>query len=1074
MSNLTSKNVSHPAVAAIGLSMAAVHARRAKVANPAFSANKTKVEEAIKRLVDITNAAIKEQFKENIPLIRKLMIKLDKKRATRCALGQRIIKADAKKLELLKKLWDFEVTDLVPLHVDGTVAIQKIQNSTNANEVNKLIELIDTDQVFFDNQIRTMVRLLFFVLLNPKRAGIIVGALQSGKTGIGMAIKLMMAPMLYLLTGVRIYPHFISTNQTSHQNQSKKALDAFVKLYGDIEFYATREDEEAVNLGGYFRAFNALVRKEMDKFQNNVGHHHDTFSTTPTISTYKETVAILDDTAMSSDELNSLDDVMIRTPGESVNAVRRLMEIAQKNTFYLLLILDEPQWGASGNYAAVNSKSKLSGGVLNQMFFDDIKDIVSHKNMHMLVGLSASPFGFTDAEKLFSIPAYLPDNYSGPNCFAGELLDPSKPNGLSHAPRIYDWDNLGKETGIADVNTLAEMLRGRKLTAKDGDVDPEQFRIDNRIAGGKLLYELYYNLVSDKDNPSHYGMLLRGLNNNTNTDKMAREAELDKYFTVVRFYYETVELSENLKQELAKLRYLGKPVLILVTAKARLGDSFPSWIELFMDFSKSNGDMNAKLQGVFGRACGVNKPHSKVIVNSGVAYDLRQYIITNGAYKGAKSSPHSIRTNSQRAKKSGAQCAILGIGASEFDPAVRHLLRDIEANLNMTPDAVADIKSAEADTTLDISKIVSNNGIVDYINDRWSVFFPQHVGKVVGVGGHTKNDKFDKLVWPSADGRSTVIVRHSTPLWYQNPANHNTHNNKGEKLKVQNREKQSFETHNRYYLVEREARKRAKRSEDFVMLTRGHHTVIDTFLDDIEAETCHNGKDRKNPSVSMTNARLKAVKDTVEANYQTMFDGKFSKVELIALPGDLWRNEFLKEKVELPTTPICDGFMKMRTTSNGEAPKHNRVKNGEDKGTIMSMIVYQGGKVASLAWPANTSTAPDNTPDDTYLNIQVNCGKFDANDNEIVDAATPGVFRVTSVCLPLEERMTHDYSNEEDALVETNFIAEGMSKKQIAARNAQRLANGQQPTTRPVINPVPATKRIEVRKVRRSRFTVTV
>jgi hypothetical protein len=1077
---LTNRTATVISITSATSSMEAIKAAaRRRVGNSSFSEHKARIKESITALVDTTNAAIEEHFREPgfVESVQRKITNLNRKIKARA--GKRRLKRYDDHLAALTKMGECAEND-VPVFLSGENALAIVE-LLGTHQCKLLADMIDDGKELFENQIRTMVRLLFYVLMNPKRAGLIVGALQSGKTGIGMAIKLLMAPMLYLLTGVRIYPHFISTNQWNHVQQSNTALEAAVALYGHVEIFASRDHmDDALTVSAYLDSFHDIMDSEFTRFRIDNKQEHANFVASPTVGTYKNTIARLNG-ATDDDEISKIDEIMIRSPGGSVEAVRRLIELAERNNFYLLLILDEPQYGSSGDFAHINAKGKLRGGVLNQMFFDSIKKIISPNNMHMLVGLSASPFGLTDADRLFTLHAYVPENYFGPNCFDGDVLDSSKPWGLAAAPTIYDWDSLESASGIAGAGQIRDLLIAKAPRRKKGDpvLSLEQQDADRkaqRIRGGKLLNKLVRAMVSDPSNPEQYGVLLRACKTNELTAQMANEAKLSKYFTLVHFYNKTEALSANLKGELKKYRreaaLSGKPVLILITARGRMADSFPNWVEFFMDFTAANGDMNSKLQGVFGRACGVNKPYSKVFVNSLVANDLRRYILSNGSEKGAKSSPHVVRTNSHlREDGNRSQCAILGVSpATARDLKIKEFLARIEDALELTEAKHDGITDIGANTRLDITAILRDTDLINYVNDNWKSLFPKASGRLITLDD-TRNYRGKRLVWPTPYmDEPNVIIRHSTPGWYANPANHK----RSKHYTPEQRAAQSFETHNRYYLADRKSRLPQKTvREDKLILRRGDSHEIDAVLDAIAASAVRGGKLATAPKVKL-NGLLARLKKSVEEGHSTLFPGRFSKVTLVATKRDKWRNKYKGSTVEFGLDITDDGLQMLTLNLNSKSGESAarvvafQQHVGLDKDKVFPQVLHRNGVVEAIAWPANADQQRRNHPGEANLNIQINLGKFDSKGREIISqtkhGGKAGRFRVTAICLPLMEQMAPSYAGETDIPNESSFVGDaGLSPRQKKDRAATIIANGGQPRRAPKF-PVPVTKPIKGRR----------
>ena len=68
----------------------------------------------------------------------------------------------------------------------------------------------------------------------PYNFGLILGALQSGKTTTALALQFA-GPAVYLVTGQRVFPFYLTTSQNSHEEQLRNELTQFIKYYGGID-----------------------------------------------------------------------------------------------------------------------------------------------------------------------------------------------------------------------------------------------------------------------------------------------------------------------------------------------------------------------------------------------------------------------------------------------------------------------------------------------------------------------------------------------------------------------------------------------------------------------------------------------------------------------------------------------------------------------------------------------------------------------------------------------------------------------------------------------------------------------
>ena len=100
----------------------------------------------------------------------------------------------------------------------------------------KILGFFSSDRpgVLYKEQIITAVDAIIELIESPYNLGLILGALQSGKTTTALALQLA-GPAIYLVTGLRVFPFYLTTNQNSHQEQLRNELAHFIKYYGGID-----------------------------------------------------------------------------------------------------------------------------------------------------------------------------------------------------------------------------------------------------------------------------------------------------------------------------------------------------------------------------------------------------------------------------------------------------------------------------------------------------------------------------------------------------------------------------------------------------------------------------------------------------------------------------------------------------------------------------------------------------------------------------------------------------------------------------------------------------------------------
>ena len=262
----------------------------------------------------------------------------------------------------------------VRLDADG--AIESV--GRNIARVMRFCDRVDDSGVLHDAQLMTGLDCIGELLTAPQNNGLVLGAMQSGKTTTSLALQFA-GPIVYLLTGRCLYPIYLITSQTSQEDQTKIEISRFLDFYGELA--VVMDDQHRCTLIDYVR------QVKIDAV----------FTYSPTISTYREHVLkkALPDTLMGP----RLDDfIQRRVQGESIRRVADLCRRANSKGYAPLLIIDEPQYGASDRLVKVDDTIERRPCIMLQIF-DRIKEALgADAPDRVFIGLSATPFELHDIE----------------------------------------------------------------------------------------------------------------------------------------------------------------------------------------------------------------------------------------------------------------------------------------------------------------------------------------------------------------------------------------------------------------------------------------------------------------------------------------------------------------------------------------------------------------------------------------------------------------------------------------------------------------------------------------------------
>ena len=310
--------------------------------------------------------------------------------------------------------------------LDASGAIQAVKNGTGFARVMRYCDRPDDSGVLHDAQLMTALDCVGELLTSPRNNGLVLGAMQSGKTTTSLAFQFA-GPIVYLLTDRCLYPIYLITSHTSQEDQTKIEIARFLDFYGELAVEV--DDQNRCTLIDYVKKF----------FIDPV------FAFSSTINTYREHVLkhALPDTMMGP----RLDDfIQRRVPGESIRRVADLCRRANAKGFAPLLIIDEPQFGASDRLVKVGDQVERRPCVLLQIF-DRIDEAVGDDaSDRVFIGLSATPYELHDINAVWKINQYLTSSYTGFNYFGGKVIDADAD---VDPPRTLSFGEFGREIGPA-------------------------------------------------------------------------------------------------------------------------------------------------------------------------------------------------------------------------------------------------------------------------------------------------------------------------------------------------------------------------------------------------------------------------------------------------------------------------------------------------------------------------------------------------------------------------------------------------------------------------------------------------
>jgi hypothetical protein len=584
----------------------------------------------------------------------------------------------------------------LPIGIDPTSMIASVESGVSLSSVASFWNREDDNGIVHETQIKTAVDCIHLLHTEKARCGHVVGAMQSGKTTTSLALQ-WAGPILYMIEGKPVYPFYIIGSQMNHEDQTLRELRQFLAYYGGLELR---------RLPGAPPKANAVTLDPM-------------FAKVPSLTMYR--TYVLRGASEEVLDVPKLDQDLVHRRVGGQQSLKKIADLSRRATaegYRPLMIIDEPQYGASDRIVSTDNGTSQRECVLTQIFNRIEHELGSTRSEHWFIGLSATPFELNDLSRLWEVRQTLTNVYSGFNYFNGRPISdgveikPPETMSLSKFAESMKALFLANITMTAyDLNKPGAFLtHARKI---DYDEDQEQYRADTEDA----LREAIYSLLKKYEEEKSVGLCIRAFNDNTKTESLIKGLALDpKRIGVIRYYGHEVS-GVSVKRAIAQREDKNLPYIIFVTNRARMADAFPAEVRFFMDFAQKASDLNALLQGLLGRACGYGKKSTVVLsdVNSAI---VDAYVLTKGGYV-HRTSRHSIPVGGYRR---GAPTGMIKLRDDMEDSVVRKFFNRIDKEVvgaHIPPGSIklraGRAKRGEKFRTGPILKIAEELGLFEHI-----------------------------------------------------------------------------------------------------------------------------------------------------------------------------------------------------------------------------------------------------------------------------------------------------------------------------------------------------------------------
>lgn len=540
------------------------------------------------------------------------------------------------------------------VRLNAARAVQAVKTGNGFARVMRFCQRVDDSGVLHDAQLMTALNCVGELLTSPQDNGLVLGAMQSGKTTTSLALQFA-GPIVYLLMRRCLYPIYLITSHTSQEDQTKIEISRFLDFYGELAVEI--DDEHSCTLNEYVRLAKGIAIDPVFEFS-------------PTINTYREHVLknALPDTLIGP----RLDDfIQRRAPGESIRKIAALCRRANEKGFAPLLIIDEPQFGASDRFVKTeDDELERRPCVLLQIFNQIDRALGNDAKDRVFIGLSATPYELHDIDSVWKVKQFLTSTYSGFNYFGGEVIDAEAD---VSPPRTISFVELARQLNLpflAKVSLNAYRASAAPFKRFSKAVGYTESHSQYRVDVERTLREAILQMARSG---SGKGICIRLFNDNSRSHRLIEKLELPSDDIEVIEYFGSEHKGQSVKRALRRRSRPDLPFLIAVTNRARMGDAFPREVEWFLEFSNKAANLNALLQGLLGRACGYSK-NSTVVMSTENVELVDDYKRERGGYI-YKTSPHSLIVGPFRR---GAPTNLIRLRRDMDDPLIAQFFARID------------------------------------------------------------------------------------------------------------------------------------------------------------------------------------------------------------------------------------------------------------------------------------------------------------------------------------------------------------------------------------------------------------
>src|SRR5262245_11430274 len=206
-------------------------------------------------------------------------------------------------------------------------------------------------------------------------------------------------------------------------SQFRNELAHFIKYYGGLDIVF---EDRRCRLRNYIR-----------------GQHVD--PVVPSLDTYREVILQGNKHFHDIYKPATLDDLIHkRVRGQAISRLAQSCQKMVKAGFTPLMIVDEPQFGASDRIIQIGGNQTIADCLLTQIEKEIMATIGADADRVKAIGLSATPFELHALQRVWTVFQRLGPTYRGFNDFGGKPIDPTV--------RIQPPDTLSVTAAATEFN----------------------------------------------------------------------------------------------------------------------------------------------------------------------------------------------------------------------------------------------------------------------------------------------------------------------------------------------------------------------------------------------------------------------------------------------------------------------------------------------------------------------------------------------------------------------------------------------------------------------------------------------